>query len=82
MYDLSPKDEAGNVALKCKSLIYNSKDNIVVLLDNKLAVIDGLEGYLLSLIHISTQLAINPNLWDDKDECVKTKVVCLSLIHI
>ena len=48
MYDLSPKDEAGNVALKCKSLIYNSKDNIVVLPDNKLAVIDGLEGYLIA----------------------------------
>ena len=48
MYDLSHKDEAGNVALKCKSLIYNSKDNIVVLPDNKLAVIDGLEGYLIA----------------------------------
>ena len=48
LYDLSPKDEAGNVALKCKSLIYNSKDNIVVLPDNKLAVIDGLEGYLIA----------------------------------
>ena len=48
LYDLSPKDEAGNVALKCKSLIYNSKDNIVVLPANKLAVIDGLEGYLLA----------------------------------
>ena len=23
-----------------------------------------------------TQLAINPNLWDDKNECVKTKAVC------
>lgn len=23
-----------------------------------------------------TQLSINPNLWDDKNECVKTKVVC------
>jgi mannose-1-phosphate guanylyltransferase len=34
--------------LKCKSLIYNSKDNIVVLPDNKLAVIDGLEGYLIA----------------------------------
>lgn len=48
LYDLSTKDEAGNVALKCKSLIYNSKDNIVVLPDNKLAVIDGLEGYLIA----------------------------------
>ena len=23
-----------------------------------------------------TQLSINPNLWDDKGECVKTKAVC------
>ena len=23
-----------------------------------------------------TQLSINPNLWDDKAECVKTKAVC------
>ena len=45
---IGTEDEAGNVALKCKSLIYNSKDNIVVLPDNKLAVIDGLEGYLIA----------------------------------
>lgn len=48
LYDLSPKDEAGNVTLKCQSLIYNSKNNIVALPDNKLAVIDGLEGYLIA----------------------------------
>lgn len=28
--------------------MYNSKDNIVVLPQNKLAVIDGLEGYLIA----------------------------------
>ena len=25
---------------------------------------------------MQTQLSINPNYWDDKNECVKTKVVC------
>ena len=44
LYDLSQKDETGNVTLKCQSLLYNSKDNIVVLPQNKLAVIDGLEA--------------------------------------
>lgn len=48
LYDLSPKDEHQNVVLKGESLIYNSKDNIVVLPKNKLAVIEGLEGYLIA----------------------------------
>lgn len=48
LYDLSAKDEAGNVTLKCQSLLYNSKGNIVVLPSNKLAVIDGLDGYLIA----------------------------------
>lgn len=48
LYDLSGKDENDNVTLKCQSLLYNSKDNIVVLPSNKLAVIDGLEGYLVA----------------------------------
>ena len=48
LYDLSPKDEAGNVALKCQSLLYNCKDNILVLPENKLVVVDGLEGYLIA----------------------------------
>ena len=48
LYDLSPKDENGNVSLKCDSLLYNSRKNIIVLPENKLAVIDGLEGYLIA----------------------------------
>lgn len=48
LYDLSPKDEKQNVVLKGESLIYNSKDNILVLPKNKLAVIEGLEGYLVA----------------------------------
>lgn len=48
LYELSPKDEDQNVTLKCESLLYNCKDNIVVLPQGKLAVIDGLEGYLIA----------------------------------
>ncbi|MBE6288433.1 MAG: mannose-1-phosphate guanylyltransferase [Mediterranea massiliensis] len=48
LYDLSTKDAAGNVTLHCNTLLYNSKDNIVVLPKGKLAVIDGLEGYLIA----------------------------------
>lgn len=48
LYDLSPKDPEGNVTLKCQSLIYDSKENIVVLPQGKLAVIEGLEGYLIA----------------------------------
>lgn len=48
LYDLSPKDEQGNVTLKCDSMIYNSNNNIVVLPKGKLAVIEGLEGFLVA----------------------------------
>jgi mannose-1-phosphate guanylyltransferase len=48
LYDQSSKDENGNVVLKGESLIYNSKNNIVVLPKNKLVVIEGLEGYLVA----------------------------------
>ncbi len=48
LYDLSAKDEEGNVSLKCKSLLYNSNNNIVALPENKLAVIEGLDGYLIA----------------------------------
>lgn len=48
LYDLSEKDENANVTLKCKSMIYNSKNNIIALPEEKLAVIDGLDGYLIA----------------------------------
>ncbi len=48
LYELSCKDAEGNVTLNCDSLLYNSRNNIVVLPSNKLAVIEGLEGYLVA----------------------------------
>ncbi len=48
LYDLSVQDEKGNVTLQCQSLMYDTRENIVVLPSGKLAVIDGLEGYLIA----------------------------------
>ena len=48
LYEMSPKDENENVTLKCKTAYYESKDNIVVLPSEKLAVIQDLEGYIVA----------------------------------
>lgn len=48
LYEMSEKDEDANVSIKAKSLFYNSEENIVVLPEGKLAVIDGLSGYLVA----------------------------------
>jgi len=48
LYEMSEKDENQNVNLKSKILFYNSKENIVALPQGKLAVIDGLSGYLVA----------------------------------
>ncbi len=48
LYELSDKDENENVTLKCNAQYYNSKENIVTLEPGKLAVIDGLEGYIVA----------------------------------
>jgi mannose-1-phosphate guanylyltransferase len=48
LYEMSNKDENQNVALKCKTVFYESTDNIVALPQDKLAVIEGLSGYLIA----------------------------------
>jgi mannose-1-phosphate guanylyltransferase len=48
LYEYSPKDERGNATLHGHSLIYGGSDNIVVLPKGKLAVIEGLSGYLVA----------------------------------
>ena len=45
---MSPKDENENVTLKCKTVYYESEDNIVVLPSEKLAVIQDLKGYIVA----------------------------------
>ena len=48
LYEMSPKDENANVTLKCDSMIYNSKNNIIALPENRLAVIQDLDGYIVA----------------------------------
>jgi mannose-1-phosphate guanylyltransferase len=48
LYEMSPKDNNENVTLKCKSLFYESGKNIVTLPEGKLAVIQGLDGYIIA----------------------------------
>lgn len=47
LYEMSPKDEAQNVTLKCNAAFYESANNIVALPADKLAVIHDLEGYIV-----------------------------------
>lgn len=48
LYEMSPKDEHENVTLKCKTVFYESENNIVALPSEKLAVIQDLEGYIVA----------------------------------
>ena len=48
LYELSEKDEDNNVSLKCKTMAYESKNNIVSLSNDHLVVIQGLEDYIVA----------------------------------
>ena len=48
LYEMSSKDQNENVTLKCKTVYYESEDNIVVLPSEKLAVIQDLKGYIVA----------------------------------
>lgn len=48
LYDISNKDENGNVVLSCDANFYDSENNLVVLENGKLAVIQGLNDYVIA----------------------------------
>ena len=48
VYDLTNKDDNQNAALKCQSYFVESENNLVTLADGKLAVIQGLENYIVA----------------------------------
>lgn len=48
LYDISSKDQEGNVVVNGNSLLYNSYNNVIVVPEGKLAVIQDLEGYLVA----------------------------------
>ena len=48
LYELSPKDAEGNVAIHSNAAFYEAHGNIVTLESGKLAVIEGLEDYIVA----------------------------------
>ena len=48
LYELGEKDENGNAAFKCQTKIYNSGNNLIVMPKGQIAVIDGLDGFLVA----------------------------------
>lgn len=48
LYDISEKDEDANVALISDTLFFDSSENVVTLPAGKLAVVQGLEGYIVA----------------------------------
>jgi mannose-1-phosphate guanylyltransferase len=47
LYDLAEKDDRSNVVLKCRSLFIESSDNLISLSQDKIAVIQGLNDYIV-----------------------------------
>ncbi|MDO4727296.1 MAG: mannose-1-phosphate guanylyltransferase [Porphyromonadaceae bacterium] len=48
LYDIGYKDEKNNVSYKCLKKIYDASNNLIVMPEGNLAVIDGLQGYLIA----------------------------------
>lgn len=49
LYDIASKDDAGNALLKSRVMAYDSYDNLIAVGDkNKLAVVQGLNGYIVA----------------------------------
>jgi len=48
LHDLSEKDSRRNAALKCKTMFIDSSNNLVALPEDQLAVIQGLDDYIIA----------------------------------
>lgn len=48
LYEISEKDENANAALISETLFFDSSENVVTLPEDKLAVIQGLDGYIVA----------------------------------
>lgn len=48
LYDISEKDSSANASLAAKALFFDSSENIVVLPSGQVAVIQGLDGYIVA----------------------------------
>lgn len=48
LHEITPKDENNNASLHCKTLYIESNDNIVTMSNDKLVVLQGLDGYIVA----------------------------------
>lgn len=48
LYEISPKTQDGNVTQRCKTLMYESHNNLVAVRGDKLVVVDGLDNFLIA----------------------------------
>jgi mannose-1-phosphate guanylyltransferase len=48
LHEVSEKDEVGNANLHCKTLFVESNDNVVAMSEDKLVVLQGLDGYIVA----------------------------------
>ena len=48
LHEITEKDENNNASLHCKTLYVESNDNVVTMSDDKLVVIQGLDGYIVA----------------------------------
>lgn len=48
LYEQSEKDENGNVTLRCETALYDSHNNVIVMPQGKLAVVQGLNEYIIA----------------------------------
>ena len=48
LHEISTKDADNNAVAKCEAILYNAKNNMIALPEGELAVIEGLDGYLVA----------------------------------
>ncbi len=48
LYEIADKDDNNNASFNCKAIYFESTDNVVTMSDNKLVVLQGLEGYIVA----------------------------------
>ena len=48
LHELTTKDANGNAVAKCEAMLYNAKNNMIALPEGDLAVIEGLDGFLVA----------------------------------
>ena len=48
LYDVSDKNEDGNVTQNCQAMLFNSRDNVIALKGDKLIVASGLNNYIIA----------------------------------